>query len=65
MANKKRLRELRADTIINATAKQQEKVLIKALYKVVEYLEDRFVKKITVHCVVCGVDSIECQYLTH
>lgn len=47
MANKERLRESRADTIINATAKQQEKVLIKALHKVVEYLEDRFAKRIT------------------
>lgn len=47
MANKERLRELRADTIINATAKQQESELIKALYKVVEYLEDRFAKRIT------------------
>jgi type II restriction enzyme len=47
MANKERLRELRADTIINATAKQQESELIQALYKVVEYLEDRFSKRIT------------------
>ena len=47
MANKNRLRELRADTIINATAKQQETELIKALYKVVEYLTDRFTKRIT------------------
>ena len=47
MANKERLRELRSDTIINATAKQQEKVLIKALYKVVEYLEDKFDKRIS------------------
>lgn len=47
MANKNRLRELRADTVINATAKQQESELIKALYEVVEYLEDRFVKRIT------------------
>ena len=47
MANKERLRELRADTIINATAKQQETELIKALYKVVEYLENKFTKRIT------------------
>ena len=47
MANKERLRELRSDTVINPTAKQQEKVLIKALDKVVEYLEDRFAKRIT------------------
>lgn len=47
MANKRRLRELRTDTIINATAKQQETELIKALYKVVEYLTDRFAKRIT------------------
>lgn len=47
MANKERLRELRSDTIINATAKQQEKVLIKALYEVVDYLEDKFDKKIS------------------
>lgn len=46
MANKERLRELRTDTIINATAKQQESELIKALYKVVEYLNDRFAKRI-------------------
>ncbi len=47
MANKDRLRELRADTIINATAKQQETELMKALYKVVEYLTGRFAKGIT------------------
>ena len=47
MANKNRLRELRTDTIINATAKQQETELIKALYEVVEYLTDKFAKRIT------------------
>ena len=47
MANKERLRELRADTVINATAKQQESELIQALYMVVEYLEDRFGQRIT------------------
>ena len=47
MANKERLRELRADTVINATAKQQESELIQALYMVVEYLEDRFGERIT------------------
>ena len=47
MANKNRLRELRADTVINATAKQQESELIKALYEVVEYLRDKFAKRIT------------------
>ena len=47
MANKERLRESRTNTIINATAKQQESELIKALQKVVEYLEDRFAKRIT------------------
>ena len=47
MANKERLRELRADTVINATAKQQESELIKALYEVVEYLRNRFAKRIT------------------
>lgn len=46
MANKKRLRQLRTDTIINATAKQQESELGKALQKVVEYLEDKFAKRI-------------------
>lgn len=47
MANKERLRASRANTIVNATAKQQEKALIKALIKVVEYLENRFAKRIT------------------
>ena len=47
MANKNRLRELRTDTVINATAKQQESELIQALYMVVEYLEDRFGERIT------------------
>ena len=47
MANKERLREARTDTVINATAKQQESELIQALYKVVEYLENRFEKRIT------------------
>jgi type II restriction enzyme len=47
MANKERLRELRTDTVINATARQQESELIKALYMVVEYLEDRFGGRIT------------------
>ena len=47
MVNKERLRELRADTVINATAKQQESELIQALYMVVEYLEDRFGERIT------------------
>ncbi len=50
MANKKRLRELRTDTIINATAKQQETELIKALYKVVEYLMDKFAERIALTC---------------
>lgn len=47
MANKKQLRELRTDTIINVTAKKQETELIKALSKVVHYLEDKFAKRIT------------------
>ncbi|RKU11528.1 restriction endonuclease [Candidatus Poribacteria bacterium] len=47
MANKKRLRELRSDTIINVTAKKQESELIKALIRVVYHLEDRFAKRIT------------------
>lgn len=47
MANKNRLRELRTDTVINATSKQQESELIKALYMVVEYLEDKFGGRIT------------------
>lgn len=47
MANKERLRESRANTVINATAKQQETELINALYEVFEYLEDRFAKRIT------------------
>ena len=46
MANKERLRESRANTVINATAKQQETELIKALYKVVEYLTDKFAERI-------------------
>ena len=47
MANKNQLRESRTDTVINATAKQQETELIKALYMVVEYLQNRFGGRIT------------------
>ena len=42
MANKNQLREQRAATIINATSAKQETELIKALYKVVDYLAERF-----------------------
>ncbi len=46
MANKERLRELRADTIINVTAKKQETELIIALKRVVCYLGDKFAERI-------------------
>jgi len=42
MAEKHRLRKNREGTVINATSKQQEKVLFKALYKVEEYLVHSF-----------------------
>ncbi|RKU20052.1 restriction endonuclease [Candidatus Poribacteria bacterium] len=47
MANRNQLRELRTNTIINENSKKQETELDKALSKVVYYLENRFVKKIT------------------
>jgi type II restriction enzyme len=46
MANKERLRKIRAGTIINATSKGQEKDIIKALEIVVEHLIQRFGGKI-------------------
>ena len=42
MADSDRLRGQRTGTIINATSKQQEKDIIKALYRVVDYLGDKF-----------------------
>lgn len=47
MARKADLRRLRAGTIINATSKEQETEVIKALHKVVEYLLHKFGKKVT------------------
>lgn len=47
MANKNQLREQRAESIINVTSKKQESELIKALYQVVGYLEERFETSIT------------------
>ena len=46
MAHSDRLRAVREGTVINATSKQQETDLIKALFKVVDHLEDRFGKSI-------------------
>src|SRR5947209_2185035 len=42
MASKEELRRLRAGTVINATSKEQESGIIKALQFVVEHLEKRF-----------------------
>ncbi|MFH1369686.1 MAG: EcoRI family type II restriction endonuclease [Planctomycetota bacterium] len=47
MAKKEQLREIRAGTVINATSKQQETEVIKALELVVKYLTEKFGKKIT------------------
>lgn len=46
MARKHQLREQRTGTVINATAKQQESDVIKALTRVVEHLGKKFGKKI-------------------
>lgn len=48
MARKAELRRLRAGTIINATSKEQETEVIKALKKTVEYLLTKFGKKIVI-----------------
>ena len=48
MARKADLRKIRAGTIINATSKEQETDLIKALKKTIEYLLAKFGKKIEV-----------------
>ena len=42
MSSKAGLRERRTGTVINATAKQQESSLIKALYRVENYLNQKF-----------------------
>jgi len=47
MARKQQLREQRAGTVINATSKNQESDVIRALGQVVEYLGKTFQKKIT------------------
>ena len=46
MARSSQLRVQRAGTIINVTSRQQETTLIKALNKVVDYLNDKFAKRI-------------------
>lgn len=48
MARKARLRRIRAGTIINATSKEQETEVIRALKKVVDYLLGKFGKRIVV-----------------
>lgn len=48
MARKADLRRLRAGTVVNATAKEQETEIIKALKKTVEYLLVKFGKKIMI-----------------
>lgn len=47
MARKHDLRKIRQGTVINATAKQQETAIVKALEKVVASLKKEFGKKIT------------------
>lgn len=47
MAKKDQLRVLRTGTVINATSKQQESEVTKALYRVVEYLGKSFGKRIS------------------
>ncbi len=49
MSDKHRLRKQRAGTVINLTSRQQEKVLIKALVRVCEALEEQFPKIRLVH----------------
>ena len=47
MARKHQLRDQRAGTVINVTSKGQESDVIKALIQVVDYLRERFAKKIS------------------
>lgn len=47
MARKHQLREQRAGTVINVTSKKQESDIIKALRQVVDRLDDKFAKKIS------------------
>ena len=42
MARRSQLRQQRANTVINATSKQQETELVKALFQVEDHLNDRF-----------------------
>src|SRR4051794_40117162 len=46
MATKEELRRLRAGTVINATSKEQESAIIKALQFVVVHLRERFGNRI-------------------
>jgi len=46
MAKKDQLRELRTGTVINVTSKKQETQVIQALHLVVEYLSEKFGKRI-------------------
>ncbi len=47
MARKAQLRKLRTNTVINATSKQQETAVIKALHLVVDKLQDEFGTRIS------------------
>ena len=47
MARKHQLRVQRTGTVINATSKQQESEVIRALVRVIEYLDGKFKEKIT------------------
>jgi len=47
VAKKDQLREIRAGTVINATSKKQETQVIQELHIVVEYLSQKFRKKIS------------------
>jgi len=47
MARKHQLRVQRAGTVINVTSKQQESDVIKALVQVIDYLGDKFEKKVS------------------
>ena len=49
MSSKAGLRERRTGTVINATAKQQESSLIKALYRVENYLKQKFSENIRIN----------------
>jgi len=46
MARKDQLRKQRAGTVINATSKQQEKDIIKALSDVVNYIDEKYGEKV-------------------